>query len=128
MPKLSAPCVMVVDDDPALLGSLEFALNAEGYRVHGCADPAAALLPMAEAPACLVIDYRLPGMDGADLAVRLRRKGMTAPLILITTHPDARCRAKAARCGAVIVEKPLLDDNLVRQIRSLVGTGAPIAG
>ena len=67
-------------------------------------------------------------MDGADLAVRLRRKGMTAPLILMTTNPDARCRAKAARCGAVIVEKPLLDDNLVRQIRSLVGTGAPIAG
>jgi FixJ family two-component response regulator len=118
---------MVVDDDPALLGSLEFALNAEGYRVHGCAGAAAALKPMVEAPACMVIDYKLPGMDGVDLAVRLRRNGMTAPLILITTNPDARCRAKAARCGAVIVEKPLLDNNLIRQIRSLMETNAPLA-
>ena len=128
MPNPSAPCVMVVDDDPALLGSLEFALKAEGYRVHGCAGPTAALAPMAEAPACMVIDYKLPDMDGADLAVCLRRNGLTAPLILMTTNPDARCRAKAARCGAVIVEKPLLDDKLVRQIRSLVEANAPRAG
>jgi FixJ family two-component response regulator len=123
----TAPYVLVVDDDPALLGSLEFALKAEGYRVHGCASPSAALEPMAEAPACMVIDYKLLEMDGADLAARLRRNGLTAPLILITTNPDARCRAKAARSGAVIVEKPLLDDLLIRQIRSLLEAGAPCA-
>ena len=128
MLELTAPCVMVVDDDPALLGSLEFALRAEGYRVHGCAGPAAALEPMAEAPACMVIDYRLQDTDGVDLAMRLRRKGVTAPMILITTNPDARCRAKAARCGAVIVEKPLLDDNLICEIRRLIETNAPQIG
>lgn len=125
------PCVLVVDDDPGLLGSLEFALKAEGYRVYGCADSAAALAPMPEAPACMVIDYKLPDMDGAELAACLRHNGMDAPLILITTNPDARCRAKAARCGAVIVEKPLLDDKLIRQIKSLVApspepTGEPL--
>lgn len=123
----SAPCVLVVDDDPALLGSLEFALRAEGYRVHGCAGPLAALAPMAESPACMVIDYRLPDMDGVELALRLRRKGYAGPLILITSNPDARCRAKAARCGAVIIEKPLLDDELINQIRRLL-QGEPRAG
>ncbi len=118
MPQI-LPCVLVVDDDAALLSSLEFALRAEGYSVRGCTDSRTALSGAAEAPACMVIDYRLPDMDGTELAACLRRQGLDAPLILITTNPDARCRAKAAKCGAVIVEKPLLDDKLVRQIRSL---------
>jgi FixJ family two-component response regulator len=120
MLKKSAPCVLVVDDDAALLSSLEFALTAEGYRVHSCADSRTALAGGADVPACMVIDYRLPDMDGTELAACLRSKGVDAPLILITTNPDARCRAKAAGCGAVIVEKPLLDDKLIRQIKSLV--------
>ena len=114
-----SPCVLVVDDDPALLCALEFALQAEGYRVCSCANAAAALRVPADEPACLVIDYRLPDIDGIDLAQRLRATGVTAPLILITSNPDARCRARAASGGAVIVEKPLLGDRLLRQIRIL---------
>src|SRR5262249_8979595 len=68
---------------------------------------------------CLVIDYKLPDIDGMDLARRLRGAGVTAPMILITSNPDARCRARAARDGAVIVEKPLLGDRLLREIRTL---------
>lgn len=114
-----SPCVLVVDDDAALLGALEFALQAEGYRVRGCADAEAALRVPADQLACLVIDYKLPDIDGMDLAHRLRSGGVTAPMILITSNPDARCRARAARAGAVIVEKPLLGDRLLRQIRAL---------
>jgi DNA-binding response OmpR family regulator len=115
----SPPCILVVDDDPALLSALEFALQAEGYRVRSCADAQAALQTPVEQLACLVIDYKLPEIDGMDLAGRLRRAGATAPLILITSNPDARCRTRAARGGAVIVEKPLLGDQLLRQIRAL---------
>lgn len=114
-----SPCVLVVDDDPALLGALEFALKAEGYRVSSCADAETAMRVPADQIACLVIDYRLPNIDGLDLAQRLRAAGVTAPLILITSNPDARCRARAAHGGAVIVEKPLLGDRLSRQIRAL---------
>ncbi len=113
------PCVLVVDDDPALLGALTFALEAEGYRVCSCADAAAALRAPADQFDCLVIDYRLPDLDGMELGQRLRGVGVTAPMILITSNPDARCRARAARSGAVIVEKPLLGDRLLRQIRAL---------
>jgi DNA-binding response OmpR family regulator len=110
---------LVVDDDAALLGALEFALRAEGYRVETCSDAEAALRAPAEQLACLVIDYKLPDLDGMDLAQRLRNAGVTAPMILITSNPDARCRARAARGGAVIVEKPLLGDRLLREIRAL---------
>jgi len=113
------PRVLVVDDDAALLGALEFALQAEGYRVCSCAGAEAALRAPIDQLACLVIDYKLPDIDGMDLALRLRCAGVTAPMILITSNPDARCRARAARDGAVIVEKPLLGDRLVRQIRAL---------
>lgn len=113
------PCVMIVDDDAALLSSLEFALQAEGYRVRSCANVEAALRPDADLPACLVIDYKLPGMDGMELAEELRGQGLRAPIILMTTNPDARCRARAAKSGALIVEKPLLGDRLLRQIRAL---------
>ncbi|MEI9891833.1 MAG: response regulator [Caulobacteraceae bacterium] len=115
---VAKPCVLVVDDDAALLGALEFALQAEGYRVRSCSSADAALHAGGDAPACLVIDYRLPGMDGMDLAAQLRSQGVVAPLILMTSNPDARCRAKAALGGAVIVEKPLLGDRLLGQIRA----------
>ena len=117
----SPPCVLVVDDDPALLGALEFALKAEGYRVASCAGADAAMRVAGDQLSCLVIDYKLPDIDGMDLAQRLRGAGVTAPVILITSNPDARCRARAARDGAVIVEKPLLGDRLLRQIRALTG-------
>jgi len=76
----------------------------------------------------MVIDYRLPDMDGVELAACLRGRGVDSPLILITTNPDARCRARAATCGAVIVEKPLLDDVLIRQIKRMAGgpAGGPL--
>lgn len=119
MTSASPPCVLVVDDDPALLAALEFALKAEGYQVRSCADAEAALKASADQLACLVVDYKLPDIDGMDLGRRLREAGVDAPMILITTNPDARCRARAARDGAVIVEKPLLGDRLVRQIRAL---------
>jgi FixJ family two-component response regulator len=113
------PCVLVVDDDAALRGALEFALQAEGYRVCSCADAETAMRVSADQMACMVIDYRLPDIDGMDLAQRLRGAGVTAPMILITSNPDARCRARAARGGAVIVEKPLLGDRLLHQIRAM---------
>jgi FixJ family two-component response regulator len=125
MVAVPAPYLIVVDDDLALLGALEFALQAEGYRVCSCADAATALRAPTDELACLVIDYRLPDIDGMDLGQKLRGAGVTAPIILITSNPDARCRARATRDGAVIVEKPLLGDRLLRQIRALTPPTTP---
>ncbi len=121
----NAPLLLVVDDDAALLAALAFALGAEGYGVsaHGSAQ-AALEARMDRAPACLVVDYRLPDMDGLALARALRRRGLCPPIVLITSHPDARCRARAEATGAVIVEKPLLGDALSQRIAGLLHLGA----
>ena len=113
--------VLVVDDDPAVLNALAFSLRSEGYAVTACASSAQGLEQALLAPfCCLVVDYRLPGMDGIALADAIRGGGVHRPVVLITSNPDARCRSRAAAAHAVIVEKPLLGDTLSRQIASLV--------
>jgi FixJ family two-component response regulator len=112
------PVVAVIDDDAAVLGSLRFALEIEGFDVetYGSAREFLAREGRKE-PACLVIDYRLPDMNGLDLLAALRRAGKAQPAVLITTNPGALLRRRAASEGVPIVEKPLLSDSLLNAIR-----------
>ncbi len=113
--------VLIVDDDPAVLNALAFALGAEGYAVTACGSSTQALEQALLDPfCCLVVDYRMPEMDGIALAGAIRRRGVHVPVVLITSNPDAKCRARAAAANAVIVEKPLLGDALSRQIARLI--------
>ncbi|HUO23066.1 MAG TPA: response regulator [Caulobacteraceae bacterium] len=115
------PLVLVVDDDLDLLAALAYSLGSDGYDARVCGDVDSALEAANEAtPQCLVIDYRLGDMDGLALAKRLRQQGVEAPLILITSHPDRKCRLAAEQMRAVIVEKPLLNDVLNRRIGALL--------
>jgi FixJ family two-component response regulator len=121
MPQLLPPRIAVVDDDPAVCGALRFALEAEGYAVDTY-DHAETLLASAWLPdlACLIVDQRLPRLDGLGLVRALRRAAIQTPAILVTTHPDARCRRDAEALGLAIVEKPLVGDALSDRIRELV--------
>jgi len=65
---------------------------------------------------CLVIDQKLPGLSGLDLVDELRRRDVSAPVILITTGPTAQIRRAAAAAGIAIVEKPLIGDALFHEI------------
>jgi FixJ family two-component response regulator len=111
--------VVVVDDDQAIRNSLTFLLRTEGFDV-ACYSSGAELLK--DIPSlsggCLVIDYKLPGMNGLDLLAELRRRHIAAPAILITTHPSAAVRQRAADTGTALIEKPLLGDALFQQIRT----------
>jgi len=119
-PASARPQVMIVEDDRSLLGALTFALEAEGYRVAAYHE-ARRLLDAPPAGAdCLVVDLKLPDIDGLTLIARLRDAGITAPAILITTTPDDRCRKAAAAAGVAIVEKPLLDASLRYAIEAAV--------
>ena len=66
---------------------------------------------------CLVIDYRLPSMNGLDLLSELRRRRIELPAILVTTNPSVSVRAQTAAAGAVLIEKPLLNEALLDSIR-----------
>jgi FixJ family two-component response regulator len=113
--------VLVIDDDPAVLASLKFALEIEGFvvEVFRSADELLSR-PLEASPACLVVDYRLPGMDGVELVSTLRARGVETRAVLITTDPPPHVRHKAGEAGLAIVEKPLLGNALAEAIRAVV--------
>src|SRR5271168_3687081 len=94
------PVVYVVDDDPGVLGSLRFLLETDGFDVETFRNGSALLNATASKAAdCFVIDYKMPNIDGIDLANRLRRRDIAAPIILITGYPDDSIPARAAVAG-----------------------------
>lgn len=111
--------VLVIDDDSAVLASLKFALEIEGFAVEAFRSAEELLARQSALPsACLVVDYWLPGMDGVELVSRLRDSGVEIPAILITTDPPPHIRQRAAEAGLAIVEKPLLGNTLAEAIRA----------
>ena len=121
--------VCVVDDDPDLLAALRFALGIDGYAVRDYPSAEALLAEIGSAAdaACLILDQILSRLAGLDLLVELRRHGIATPAILITTHPKAPLRARAAQLGVRIVEKPLLGDALAHAVREEIGGRYPQA-
>lgn len=116
------PTLVLVDDDFALRSALKFALELDGFRVQAFAsgeDLLAAELP--ERDVCLVLDENLPGLGGLDSLEALRRRAVDLPALLITSHPGPGLRRRAGRLRVPIIEKPLIDDLLVRNIRSALG-------
>jgi FixJ family two-component response regulator len=117
----SAPYVVIVEDDTALSGALQFSLELEGFLVDRCGSGEALLaLELPTRRACLVIDQWLPGITGLDALVELRRRGVRLPAVIITTHPEDELRQAAFRAHASVVEKPLLGDSLSSEIKGLL--------
>jgi two-component system response regulator FixJ len=113
-----SPIVIVVDDDPAVLNSLKFSFEIEGFPVRVFADAQEMLSSDALARSgCLVIDFNLTGTDGLTLLRQVRARKIAVPAILITTHPTAALREQAAIAGVPIVEKPLFGNTLIDSVR-----------
>ena len=116
--------VVVVDDDAAVRAALKFALEVEGFNVQ-LYDGPQAVLAAANLPkrGCLVIDYRMPAIDGIELVAELRRRNVTLPAILISARVTRALRDLAARSGLTcVLEKPLTDTALVENIRGALAT------
>ena len=123
------PVVYVVDDDQGVLGSLRFLLETDGFDVKTFRSGAALLSTVASnGAACFVIDYKMPNMNGIDLANRLRNRDIAAPIILITGYPDDSIPAKAAVAGVHhVLLKPHLEESLVARIRGAIQEASPVA-
>jgi two-component system, LuxR family, response regulator FixJ len=128
------PQVVVIDDDEAVLDSLEVLLVAEGLTV-ATYNSARAFLQDHERgpPACLVTDVRMPEMDGLELIAALKRRGPLPPVIVITGHGDVPMAVKTMKLGARdFIEKPFDPSILVAGIREALaarsGGGAAEAG
>jgi FixJ family two-component response regulator len=115
------PMILVVDDDPAVRDSLKFSLELEGLTVHACGS-GMALLDRSdlEQAGCIVLDYKMPGMDGFEVLEKLEERMIQVPVILIASSVPTRIRERASRAGvAHILEKPLLDTALIDRIREI---------
>ncbi len=121
----AATKILLVDDDPAIRSSLQFSLELEGFDVDAFACAESVIdRPEPASAGCLILDYRLPGMDGLSLLDHLRERGIVAPAVLITSNPNRLLRRRADEAGVSLVEKPLLSDALTTTIRSLTGEAA----
>ncbi len=113
------PTLLLVEDDASLRSALAFDLETDGFVVHAYARAMSVLVDVVEAD-CMVVDMRLPDIDGLTLIGRLRARGVRAPAILITTNPDSRTRRTASAMQVDIVEKPLISLELRRRIDGLI--------
>jgi two-component system response regulator FixJ len=119
----TAPIVCVVEDDVAVRSALKFSLEAEGLqvRVYGGAP---SLLDDPELPSCrcLIVDYRMPVIDGLELVKALGARGIAAPVIMITGRATRDLRVRAAKLGVhLVLEKPLPDSDLAKAIEAAIG-------
>ena len=119
---ITTPVVYVVDDNTDVLGSLRFLLETDGFQVQtfrsGEALLNATTIGLAD---CFVIDYKMPSMTGIDLAIALRNREITAPIILITGYPDKTIPAKAATAGiGRVLLKPLAEDSLAACVQEAI--------
>ena len=111
--------VFVVDDDPAIRHSLSRLIRQAGLDVETFASADDFLgTYRSDGPACLVLDVRMPGMDGFDLRSRLLESNTHIPTIIITGHADVPMAVRAMRSGVVdFVEKPFRGPQLLERIR-----------
>ena len=121
--------VLVVDDDPPLRRMLERTLSAEGFAVAVAADGAGALVAVERcAPDVIVLDVRLPGLDGLAVCRRLRGKGLATPILMLTARDAVPDRVAGLEAGADdYLVKPFAVAELIARLRALIRRGSVAA-
>ncbi|KTT34680.1 response regulator transcription factor [Pseudomonas rhizoryzae] len=119
MTELASPTLVhLVDDDASVRAALEDLLASVGLNTHSYVS-AADFLDRArfDVPACLVLDVRMPGMNGLDLQQELQRRELALPIIFITGHGDIPMSVRAMKQGALeFLTKPFRDQDLLDAI------------
>jgi FixJ family two-component response regulator len=118
MTTMGDPTVFVIDDDDLVRAAIQGLLKSVGLQAEtfettqqflGCKRP--------DGPSCLVLDVRLPGVNGLDFQRQLADSGVRIPIIFITGHGDIPMTVKAMKSGAVeFLTKPFHDEDLLNAI------------
>ena len=124
MKQVGARLIAVVDDEQAVRSSLSRLLRSAGYE--------AATYPSGEEfldslesvlPDCLILDLRMPGLDGFDALARLALSGSRVPVVVLTSFPSSEARQRALLEGAsAFLEKPAERSVLLDAIEAAIGT------
>src|SRR4030088_895311 len=119
MTPAAAPTVFVVDDDELVRAAIQGMLKSVGLRAEtfeSAQDFLRSKRP--DGPSCLVLDVRLPGINGLDFQRELTEVGVRIPIIFITGHGDIPMSVKAMKSGAIeFLVKPFRDEDLLDAVR-----------
>ena len=120
------PQVFVVDDDASVRTALARLIASAGHAVRTFASAEEFLANWSElGPGCIVLDLRLPALDGLELHRRLRQSKATNPVIFLTGFGDIPTSVRAIKSGAVdFLPKPVSDETLLRAIESALAQEA----
>jgi two-component system response regulator FixJ len=112
--------VHLVDDDEAIRRSASFLLRTSGYLVKTYASGVEFLGAAKEAvPGCILLDVRMPEMDGLEVQAALKARGVLLPVVVMTGHGDINTAVEAMKLGAVdFVEKPFEKAVLIAAIEA----------
>ena len=118
----AAPCVFVVDDDASLRKALSRLLRSAGFQVETLATAEEFLRrPAPDGPGCVILDVRMPGLNGLDLQRALAERHSSLPIVFITGHGDIPTSVRAMKAGAVdFLPKPFHDEDLLAAVRQAV--------
>jgi FixJ family two-component response regulator len=109
------PTVLVVDDDLSVREALGDLFTSVGLRTQLFGTAAELLkLEFPDAPSCLVLDIRLPGLSGLDIQAQLARANIHIPVIIMTGHGDIPMSVRAMKAGAIdFLTKPFRDQDIL---------------
>jgi FixJ family two-component response regulator len=116
-------CVHVVDDDASFRTAMERRLKHAGYEVatYASAQHLLNCLPSESVPSCILLDVRIPGLDGPTLQKRLSAIGSALPIIFLTGHPDIPATVRAIKAGADdFLTKPVSSHDLLQAIERAI--------
>jgi FixJ family two-component response regulator len=112
--------VYVIDDNPAVRDSIALMLEQDKFKIQLFSNAFDFLEAyQSDYKGCLILDIRMPGMDGIQLQRELLRRQCTLPIIFLTGHGDIPMSVRAVKAGAVdFLTKPVTYDKLLASIRS----------
>jgi FixJ family two-component response regulator len=116
--------VFVIDDDRMIREGMQSLIRSVGLRVETFASAQDFLgAKRADAPACLVLDVRMPGLSGLDLQLKLSEAGVRIPIIFITGHGDIPMSVRAMKEGAhEFLTKPVRGQDLLDAIQKAIAS------
>jgi FixJ family two-component response regulator len=111
-----------VDDDESVREALESLLRSAGFKAEVFASAEQFLSSdRAREVDCLIVDVRMPGMNGLELQRQLAAGGLRVPIVFISAHGDELARAQALRAGAVaFLRKPFSEQALLNAVQAVL--------
>jgi len=109
------PIVFIVDDDPSMRVALTYLFRSMNLNVEVFASaPELLAAKLPDAPSCLVLDIRLPGVSGLEFQDKLAKIGLQIPIVFITGHGDIPMSVRAMKAGAIdFLTNPFRDQDML---------------